>query len=213
MKWKDEDYPEGLTQADFAEGLIRQNRIMRRTELHDHGINPFILVYLARKGRISRPARGLYEIADSPIDIEHYRAEAAKRVPDGVICLLSALQFHEMTQDEPRCIWMGVARRNAKPDFKDPPTRLVRFTGKSMSMGVKTHCINSVPVRVFEPAKTIADCFRYRKAVGLRVAVEALRSGLKSGKATPDDIEWFARKTRIWRVLDPYLESELMELD
>ena len=137
----------------------------------------------------------------------HVFAEVVKRVPKGIICLISALQFHEITLQLPHSVWIAVGSKDRKPAIEYPPIRVVRFGEKALMMGVKTHKIDSVPVRIFGPAKTIVDCFRFRGTVGLNVALEALRMGWRSHKAKPDDIVKYAQALRIWSVVRPYLES------
>jgi predicted transcriptional regulator of viral defense system len=108
-----------------------------------------------------RTSQGLYELADA--DIAHSLAEVSKRVPKGVVCLISALQFHEITLQNPRSIWMAIGEKDRKPTVTHVAARFVRFGTKALTLGVETHRIDSVPVRIFEPAKTIVDCVRYRR--------------------------------------------------
>lgn len=154
-----------------------------------------------------RPARGLYQLADAAIDARHTLAEACALVPKGVVCLTSALQFHELTLQMPSNVWMAIDRAAWKPLVEYPRIRFVRFAPRALSEGMERHTIEGVSVAVFNPAKTVVDCFRYRNKVGLDVALEGLREGLRSRKISPDQLWQFAREARIWSVIKPYLEA------
>ena len=191
--------------------LLERHGIMRLSDLMAHGIYPPTLARLVNEGVVARPSRGLYELADAEVELTHSLAEMAKRVPRGVICLISAMQFHEITLQEPRSVWVAIGEKDRKPQLDYPPARFVRFGERALKSGVQTHIIGSVPVRIFNPAKTVVDSFRYRNTVGLNVALEALRMALRSRKATPDAIANYARDLRIWTVLRPYLESTVAD--
>ena len=180
---------------------------MRQSEMTNCGVNPATLARLVKDGILHRPSRGLYELADAEIGISHSLAEVAKRVPNGVICLVSALQFHDITLQVPRSIWIAIGSKDRKSVLKYPPTRVVRFNRKALTLGAEIQTIDSIPVKIFDPAKSIVDSFRFRNAVGLDVALEALRMGWRSRKAKPDDIANYAQALRIWSVVRPYLES------
>ena len=195
------------TQRDLAVNLIRRHGILRQSEMTNFGINPATLARLVEDGILHRPSRGLYELADAEIGISHSLAEVAKRVPNGVICLVSALQFHDITLQVPRIVWIAIGSKDRKSALKYPPTRVVRFNRKALALGAEIQIIDSVPVKIFDPAKSIVDSFRFRNAVGLDVALEALRMGWRSRKAKPDDIANYAQALRIWSVVRPYLES------
>jgi len=194
-------------QGPQALKLLKRHGIMRLSDLTAHGIHPPTLARLVEKGKVVRPARGLYELAGGEVELAHDLAALAKRVPHGVVCLISALQYHEITLQMPSSIWMAVGARDRIPQIDAPPARFVRFSEAAMSCGVEKHRIDSVPVRIFDPAKTVVDCFRFRNTVGIDVALEGLRMALQARKASPDAIADYARKLRIWTVLRPYLES------
>ena len=195
------------TQRDLAVSLIERHGIMRLSDLKDHGVNPATLARLVGEGILHRPSRGLYELAGADVALAHSLAEVAKRVPKGVICLMSALQFHEITLQVPRSVWIAIGSKDRTPAVDYPPIRVVRFGKKALTLGVETHTIDSVPVRIFDPAKSIVDCFRFRNTVGLDVALEALRMGWRARKANADDMARYAQALRIWSVMRPYLES------
>ena len=160
-----------------------------------------------REGTVVRVARGLYELADTTPDARRSLAEASARVPKGVICLTSALQFHELTLQMPSAVWIAIDRTGWKPKVEYPPIRFVRFSSQALTGGVKRHLIEGIEVPIFEPAKSIVDCFRYRNKIGLDIALEGLREGLRSRSVTPDQLWEFARMARVWSVMRPYVEA------
>ena len=133
--------------------------------------------------------------------------EVAERVPNGVVCLISALSFHELHHADTRRVWLAVDRKASAPRVPDLPVRLVRFSGAAQTLGVEDHLIEGVPVRVYSAAKTVVDCFRYRNKVGIDVAVEALRDCVAARKATIAELGECARRRRAENVMRPYLES------
>jgi len=134
-------------------------------------------------------------------------AEACKRIPNGVICLLSALRFHELTTQSPLEVWLAIGEKAWRPRVEYPPLRIVRFASAALSAGVEEHRIDGVSVPVFIPAKTVADCFKYRNKIGLDVAIEALRECWRSKRCTMDDLWQYAKICRVQNVMRPYLES------
>ena len=180
---------------------------MRLSDLVAQGVDPPTLSRLVNEGAIIRPSRGLYELADAEFHLSHGLAEIAKRVPKGVICLISALQFHEITLQNASSVWVAIGERDRKPSISYPPVRFVRFGERALADGIDPHIIDSVKVRITDPARTVVDCFRYRNTVGLDVALEALRMALRSRKTSPDEISRYAGNLRIGTVIRPYLES------
>jgi predicted transcriptional regulator of viral defense system len=195
------------TQRDRALALLERHGIMRLSELKTAGVHPPTLSRLVEEGLIVRSSRGIYQRADADIAFHHSLAEMAKRVPKGVVCLISALQYHDITLQSPRVIWMAIGEKDRKPRIDYPPIRFVRFGRKALAAGIQTQRIDAVPVKIFDPAKTVVDCFRYRKLIGLDVALEALRMALRRNKATPAAIARYATDLRVWSVMRPYLES------
>lgn len=187
--------------------LLEQHGTMRRRELSDAGVHPETLARLVEGGILIRAARGLYQLADADITAPHNLAEVAKLVPKGVVCLVSALQFHELTLQMPSRVWVAIGAKARKPKFEYPAIRVVRFGGRALSLGVEMHRIDGVAVPIFNPAKTVVDCFRFRKHVGFDVVLESLHRVVRSEKARPAEIVQYARDTRIWSVLRPYLET------
>jgi len=167
-------------------------------------------VYLQRlceQGLLRRVGRGLYLSADAELTEHHTLAEACKRAPPGVICLLSALRFHELTTQAPFEIWMAIDKKAWRPRADWPVMRFVRFSGAALTEGIEEHRIEGVTVKVYAPAKTVADCFKYRNKIGLDVALEALRDCLRQRKCSNDDLWRYAKICRVGNVMKPYVEA------
>ncbi len=196
-----------MKQRDIVLCLCRQRGLVRMSDLRNAGVGPETVARLVREGVVVRVARGLYHLVDAIPDPRRSLAEASARVPRGVICLISALQFHELTLQMSSTVWVAIDRTGWKPNVEYPPVRYVRFSGHSLSGGVKRHLIEGIEVPIFEPAKSIVDCFRYRHKIGLDIALEGLRNGLRSGCVTPDQLWEFARTARIWSVMRPNVEA------
>lgn len=187
--------------------LFTREGILRSRDLAKHGIPRQYLRILQNKGKIQRSGRGLYILHDANITQEHSIAEAAKKVPAGVICLLSALRLHGLTTQAPFEIWMAIDFKAWKPRVDYPPLRIVRFSGQALTEGIQARRIEGISVRVYNPAKTVADCFKYRNKIGLDIALEALRDCRKQRKATVDELWAAAKVCRVAKVMQPYLES------
>ena len=164
---------------------------------------------LHRRGLLERVGRGIYAAKESKVTENHSLAEVAKRVPHGVLCLLSALRFHQMTTQLPHEVWLAIGFKARSPKPDGLVLRVVRFSGKALTSGIEEHIIEGVPVKIYNPAKTVADCFKYRNKIGLDVALEALRDCKKQRRATMDDLWRFAKVCRVANVMRPYLESLL----
>ncbi len=184
--------------------LVRELGVMRHRDLDEHGIPRTYLKLAVDRKLVERTGRGMYRLPDAEASEHQALVESAKRVPHGVVCLLSALQFHGVTTQLPAGLWLAIGEKAWRPKQEYPPLRVVYFSGKALTQGAETHIIQNVPVRVFSVAKTIADCFKYRNKVGLDVALEALRDGWR--KAAADDLWRFAKVCRVAKVMRPYLE-------
>jgi predicted transcriptional regulator of viral defense system len=195
------------TQRERLVGFLRSQGLARLAELRRAGITAATVSRLERQGLVSRLGRGLYQLADAPLEGNHSLAEAAKRVPKGVVCLTSALAFHDITDQMPRHVWMAIGPKDWKPQVDAPPLRIVRFANKFLRDGLEVHKIEGVDVPVFGVAKTIADMFRHRRSVGIDVAIHALKEALRQRKTTPADISGHAIKGGVWSTLRPYLEA------
>jgi hypothetical protein len=194
-------------QRTHALDLLKSRGMLRLKNFVAEGIGPETLARLVREEAVVRPARGLYQLPDARVEAAHSLAEAAVLVPRGVICLISALQYHELTLQMPAAVWMAIERTAWRPKIDYPRIRFVRFTGPALKDGVVRHLIEGVAVPITNPARSIVDCFRYRGKVGLDVAMEGLREGLRRGRCTPDELWRHARTARVWPVMRPYVEA------
>ena len=198
-----------LTKSDEVLALARELGVLRVKDLSTRGIHHEHLRRLCRSGKLDRVGRGLYRLPDADVTEHATLATMAKRFPNGVICLLSALRFHGIGTQNPREVWMALCRGSAIPRNSDLPVRFMLFSEAAYKAGVEKHLVENVPVLVTNPAKTVVDCFKYRNKVGLDVALEALREALRQGKCTADDIWRYAKVCRTTNVLRPYLEAIL----
>jgi len=187
--------------------LLRRASVTRPVDLKPYGIPLDYLWELHRRGLIERVGRGLYTLPYARITEHRSLVQACKRIPRGVVCLLSALHFHQLTTQLPLEVWMAIGQkaRAAKPG--QPRLHLVRFSGEALTSGIEEHSIEGIPVKVYNPAKTVADCFKFRNKIGLDVALEALRDCWRHRRATMDDLWKYAKICRVANVLRPYLES------
>ena len=195
------------TQKTRALDLLKTGGMLRLKDFLSEGIDPETLARLVRDNQIVRPARGLYQLPDAPIDTAHVLAEAAILVPKGIVCLISALQFHVLTLQMPSAVWVAIDRTAWKPTISYPPIRFVRFSGWALTDGVEQHSIESCRVSITDPARTIVDCFRYRNKIGIDIAMEGLREGIRRRKCTPDQLWKYGKKAEVWTVMRPYVES------
>jgi predicted transcriptional regulator of viral defense system len=196
-----------------TERVLRSARargVLRPRDLDRLGIPRAALSRLERQGKLVRLGRGLYAVPEASGRSEHQALiEVAKRVPHAVVCLLSALRFHNLTTQSPFDVWIAIDRKAWRPRIEYPALRVFRFSGDALTEGIETHAIEGVKVRVYGPAKTVADCFKYRNKIGLDVAMEALRDTWRNRRATMDDLVRFSRICRVEHVMRPYLESLL----
>ena len=199
--------PNGETQRDKAIHLLDARGIARLSEIKNAGVTAATICRMVEAGEVIRLSRGLYQLPDAALEANHSLAEAAKRVPKGVVCLVSALAYHELTDQLPRAVWMAIATKDWKPNTESPPMRIVRFTDALLTDDVLTVPIENVPVKVFGVAKTIADCFRHRRKVGQTVALEGLQEALRQRKASPAEIARHAERGGVATVVRPYLEA------
>lgn len=195
------------SQRQIAQALLEACGIARLAELRAAGVTAATVSRMERDGEVIRLARGLYQLPDALLDANHSLAEAAKRLPRGVICLVSALAFHGLTDQLPKKIWMAISKSDWSPKADGVPIRVVRFTDSLLSESVEIHEIEGVSVKVFGVAKTVADCFRHRSKIGLTVAIEGLQEALRQRKATPAEIVRQADRGGVSTVIRPYLEA------
>jgi predicted transcriptional regulator of viral defense system len=187
--------------------MVRKTGVVRAREIRKAGLHSEYLRRLCQSGQLIRTGRGLYVLADGDFTEHHSLAEACKRVPHGIICLLSALSYHEIGTQNPHEVWMAIDRAMRKPKVDYPPIRIFRFSGVSLREGIEEKKIEGVSIRVYNPAKTVADCFKYRNKVGLDVAIEALKECWRSQRCTVDELIHYARICRVRNIMQPYMEA------
>ncbi len=203
------------SQQDRALVLLRQKGMTRLSELTKAGITAATVSRMKERGLVLQLGRGLYQLPDASFDANHSLAEAAKLVPKGVVCLISALAYHELTDTISRGVWMAIGPKDRRPSAEQPKLVIVRFGPKVISTGIDEHVIEGVKVRIFNPAKTVADLFRYRqragqryqRSPGLNLALEGMREALRQRKATPAEIARYAEEADVWKAMRPYLEA------
>ena len=176
------------TIANKILGLVRESGILRPRELDSHGIPRKYLMQLYHAGRLTRVGRGLYVLPDAAPTETRTVAAVCKSVPGGVVCLLTALRLHGLTTQAPFEVWLAIDRKARRPRESQLPIRIVRFSGKALREGVGEIDVEGVPVKVYDSAKTVVDCFKYRNKIGLDVALEALRDCRRQQKCINDDL-------------------------
>jgi len=186
---------------------IRRLGLVRASDLMAHGISRGRLYRLLRNGLVERQARGIYTARTHSVTADHTLAQVAKQVPAGVFCLLTALRFHELTTQAPAEVWIALSERARRPKVVNARLRVARFSGGALTEGIEIHRREGVQVRVYSPAKTVADCFKYRNKVGIDVAVEALRDFSRRHRGGATDLARYARICRVSRVMQPYLDA------
>ena len=195
---------------DAAKRLFRRHGgVLRTSEALRLGIHPRTLYAMRDQGLLERLSRGLYRLADLPPLGNPDLVAVALKVPGGVICLISALAYHELTTQIPHEVYLALPRGAEPPRLEHPPVRVFWFTGKAFTEGVETHEVDGVPVRIYGAEKTLADCFKYRNKIGLDTAVEALRCYVRGRRAHIDTLMSYARICRVEKVMRPYLEALL----
>ena len=194
------------SKTDYLVRLARKGPIRAR-DLDEAGIPRAYLKRLCDRGVLERVDRGLYRLAEAPVTELSSLAEAAKRVPHAVVCLLSALQVHGLTTESPHAVWVLIDRRARMPKLSYPKLEVVRASGPAREHGVETRVIDGVKVQLTTPAKTVADCFRFRRHVGLEIALAALKDYLKTRTGSIDELVEAARADHIYTFMRPYLEA------
>jgi predicted transcriptional regulator of viral defense system len=187
--------------------LARQHGVLRSSDFEAQGVSRVTVQRLCERGILRRLGRGIYGLADAELTEHHTLAEVARRVPAGVVCLLSALRFHELTTQNPFEVWLAIDGKAFKPKVDWPPVRIVRFSGAALTFGVEEHDVEGVPVRVTSLAKTVADCFKYRHKIGVDVAVEALKAYRRERHGSVDELLRAAAIDRVAVIIRPYLEA------
>lgn len=189
--------------------LAKELGMLRPRDLEEHGIPRRYAAMLSRAGDLRYEGRGLYAHRDNPPMENHSLAIVGKRAPEAVVCLMSALRFHELTTQLSMQTWIAIHAKARAPRIPELALRVVRFTGRAVLEGVEGHTLEGVTVRITSPAKTVADCFKYRNKIGRDIAVEALRDAIGQGKTTFREITYYSQICRVLNVMRPYLELYL----
>ena len=195
------------TKAERLVDLVRRRHIVRARDLERARIPRNYLTRLVERGQLQKLERGLYTAESLPASEHVSVLEVSRRVPKGVICLLSALAFHEIGTQVPSEVWIAIDVKAWAPRITSPAVRIIRFSGKALQYDIQQRQIAGGKIRVYSPAKTVADCFKFRNKIGTEVALEALRDCYRQKKATMDDLFEAAKVCRVANVMRPYLES------
>ena len=195
------------SQRDKLKSLFEKRPILRARELRAAGIAAETIARAVEEGDIDRIARGLYQGGDADINADQNLAEVAKRIPKGVIAMVSALAYHGLTDQMPRRVWVAIGTSDWAPTSAHPPLKIVRFADKYLKQGVAYHEISGVEVPIYSIPKTLADLFRNARLADRSVAIEGLRSALDQRKTTPSEIAEAAVAGGAWKVMKPYLEA------
>lgn len=187
--------------------LAGSKPLLRARDLSERGIATMTLSRLVASGQLARVGRGVYSLPGAAHSEHRSLAEASLRVPRGVICLLSALRVHGIGTQAPFEVWMAIPPHTPTPKIHQPALRVVRMSGLALTEGIEHKEIDGVAVPVFDVAKTVADCFKYRNKIGIDVALEALRDGWSQRAMTVDALWHYASLNRVANVMRPYLES------
>jgi predicted transcriptional regulator of viral defense system len=198
---------EEVNTAKIVLSLVEKEGVVRARDLAAQGISPTHLQRLYEQGKLVRSGRGIYALPDKDLGNHFSLAEIARRVPAGVVCLFSALDFHGLTTQLPHQVWIAIPPRTHRPQVDWPPVKSVQMTGASLKEGMEVHTILNTPVRIFSPAKTVADCFKFRNKIGQDVALEALHDAWRKKKVTMDELTHYAEVCRVAQVMRPYLET------
>ena len=195
------------TQKEIVKELLNNTPLMNSREFSSEGIDTKTLTRMVDEGEIKRIVRGVYTTADYIPGTHHSLIESCKLIDTGVICLLSALVFHEIGTQNPSDVWIAISRGTRIPEVSEYPIQISLFSGKAYSSGIEEHTVDGVEIRMYSIAKTIADCFKYRNKLGMAIAIEALKDVIQNKRASVDEILHYARICRILNVMKPYMES------
>ena len=170
------------------------------------GIHPRTLYTMRDFGLVESQGTGLYSLTDWPLSSDPDLTTVAKRIPKAVICLVSALAFHELTTQIPDAVDIAIHQKARRPTLDYPPIRVFWFSGRAFDEGIETHTIDGTPVQVYGPAKTIADTLKYRNQIGLDIALEALKLYRQHSDFNVKELLHYARICRVSKLIRPYLE-------
>lgn len=186
--------------------IAEEKKLIKPKDLTAEKIPTVYLSRLVKQGKLLQFGKGLYSLPDTWLDENQSLLEVQHLVPKGVFCLLTALQFHNLTTQNPFQVWLAVDRNAAVPRIRSIQNRIFRMSGEMFSTGIEEHPVEGGKIRVYSPAKTVADCFKYRNKVGLDVAMEALRDAWRKRLITMDELWRFAEINRVTKVMLPYAQ-------
>jgi predicted transcriptional regulator of viral defense system len=195
------------TAEQRLETLLKRGGALRSRDLVRAGLTRIGLSRMVASGRLLRVARGLYAAPEYQPGEHQALVAVAKRAPNVIFCLLTALRFHDLTTQAPHEVWIAIGNKKHPPRLDYPPVRAVRYSADSLAVGVEQHKVEGTAIRVTSVAKTVADCFKFRNKIGLDVALEALREARRSKKASGDELWRYARVNRVANIMRPYLEA------
>ncbi len=187
--------------------LAEAKGILRPKDVQEEGLPRQYVYRLYEQGKLEKISRGLYKLPDKQFSMSDTQLEACKKITHGVLCLKSALRFHDMTTLNPHKIWMAIEVKAWEPEV-DLPIQFIRMSGESFESGIEEHKVDNIPVRVYSAAKTVADCFKFRSKIGLEICLDALRDFRFQNIGTMDDIWKYAKINRVLNVMRPYMEAQ-----
>ncbi len=186
--------------------LAEKYSVLRPKDVEKYNIPRQYVYRLYNKGKLEKIGRGLYKLPEKEFSEDVMLLEIAKKVPNSVVCLVSALRFHDMTTQNPFQIWIAIHNKDRAPEI-DVPLKIIRMTGDALEKGSEKHLIDNIEVNVYCPAKTVADCFKFRNKIGLDVGIEALKEYKKKDKGTVDMLWEYSKINRVQNVIRPYIEA------
>jgi predicted transcriptional regulator of viral defense system len=187
--------------------LAKAQAVVRAADVRLRGMSPQLLIKLHQSGQLQRVARGLYSLPERAVTEHQALVEVCARIPKAVVCLLSALRFHDIGSQQPHEVWIALPEATQTPAMTYPVLRVARLRGSAYSEGIDTVASADATIRVYGVAKTVADCFKFRNKIGLDVALEALKDAWRQRKLPIDELTRYARINRVERVMQPYLEA------
>jgi len=196
-----------VTQEKRLEELFKKKPLLRSKDIYAAGISPMTILRLLKKNKILTSGHGVLYLPGTVTSEQHTLMEIGLRVPRGVICLISALRFHDIGSQNPQQVWLAIDRKARRPRIGNIQLKIVRFSRPSLLYGVDKHNIHGMPVPITNPAKTVADCFKYRNKIGLDVALEALKESWRQKRFTSDELYRAAKVCRVTNVIRPYIEA------
>lgn len=187
--------------------LSKRGALVRAGQLFEGGVHPRTLYALRDAGYLEQVGRGLYRLASTPVPPHLDLLVVAARAPRAVVCLISALAFHELTDEIPHEVSIAVRRGTRTPKIDSPPVRVFHFSDAAYRLGVEHHKVDGVDLKVYSPAKSIVDAFRFRNRIGEDVAIKSLATGLRARRVRPGPLLELAGRLRARSVIEPYLKA------